>query len=145
MELEGDNYEGWSSERLLAYLAESDIAQPAGFAIEVYRERFVITDDVARVLERYLLSKIVDNRSAALEALVVYGERTGYTGDALMLHYVTRDADDSNYFFSLRVLRKMADRGDSAAKRVSELLERDPFVIETRLGIEQLQSEFGYD
>lgn len=84
-----DGYEAWTMERLLSLLSTSDVHQPAGFAIEVYRERFPISAAAVLVLERFLISDILDNRSAALEALVEYGNRNGYVVDALILHFLS--------------------------------------------------------
>jgi hypothetical protein len=124
------SYETWPEERLLEFLATADVCRPAGFAIEVYRERFPISDRTVPVLERFLTSPILDNRSAAIQALVDYGGRDGYVVDALVLHFLSREPSlgSQDTYATLRSLEKMKELGNRQAAKALVLLRMDPYV-----------------
>jgi hypothetical protein len=128
--MKSDSYEYWPEEKLLGFLAKSDVGRPAGFAIEVYRERFPITDRAVPVLERFLVSPVLDNRSAAIQALVDYGGREDYVVDALVLHFLSRDPSlgSQDTYATLRSLEKMKELGNPQAAKALVLLRMDPYV-----------------
>jgi hypothetical protein len=128
--METDDYDAWPEEKLFDHLAAAEVDQPAGFAIEVYRERFPISDRAVRVLERFLESSILDNRSAAIQALVDHGGRDGYVVDALVLHFLSRDPSlaSQDTYATLRSLEKMKELGNRQAARALVLLRMDPYV-----------------
>jgi len=107
-----------------------DIHSAVGGRIENYCDAFPITDDVIPVLERFLSSTRVENRDAALAALVIYGQRDGYEADAVLLHYQSRDyaGGSPEEFASIHYLRIMHDRGSATAFRLLDLLDADPYV-----------------
>jgi hypothetical protein len=130
-EVQSDDYEAWPEEKLFALLASADIDRPAGFAIEVYRERFPISERAVPVLEKFLVSRILDNRSAAIEALVNFGNRTDYVVDALVLHFLSRDEifGTPHTYAALSFLQHMSELGNRDAERAMTLLRLDPYVI----------------
>jgi hypothetical protein len=81
------------------------------------------------LLERFLRSRLVTNRSASLEALVIYGKRSNYASDAVLLHFQSRDGVGSpEEFAATDYLRRMRHRGSPEAARALDLLDAEPYV-----------------
>lgn len=116
-------------ERILAYLEGCPLDEEIGGQIESYCEQYRVGVDERPIFERFLASSQVDNRSAALLALVECGHFDGYEGDAVLLHYQSRedDADPAEYA-AINYLRMLAERGSHQARRILTLLNRDPYV-----------------
>jgi len=106
-----------SEDSILKRLSEQDIHAPAGGAIENYYETYDISDAAIPILERFLLSSNLDNRSAAL--------------DAVLLHFQGREFESvsTEVFEGLSHLASMRRGGNVAAERMAELLRSDPYVI----------------
>jgi len=117
-----------NEDSILAELLARDINTPIGGLIEEFLDRFPVTEGTIPVFERFLDSADVDNRSAALLALVEYGQRLGYEADALVLHYQTRSGGSPEEYAALRFLRLMSERGSASAARAWALLGRDEYV-----------------
>jgi hypothetical protein len=126
---------GRTRSEVLARLRDIDINSEVGGTIEDYFDTDVVINDhvdvdfAVAVFERFLLSRILDNRSAALEALVIHGRFQGYEADAVLLHFAAREDETSQVIFeSTSILRRMSDGGSLEAGRVLRVLEDDPYV-----------------
>lgn len=126
---------GQTRSELLSRLRDIDINREVGGTIEEYFDRDVVIDDcpeannAIKVFERFLLSTILENRFAALEALVIYGCLHGYEADAVLLHFASReDTSSQGIFEATSLLRRMRDGGSFEADRVLRILEQDPYV-----------------
>jgi len=119
-----------SEDSILKRLSEQDIHAPAGGAIENYYETYDISDAAIPILERFLLSSNLDNRSAALDALII-AKRYDYAADAVLLHFQGREFESvsTEVFEGLSHLASMRRGGNVAAERMAELLRSDPYVI----------------
>ncbi|HEV2737878.1 MAG TPA: hypothetical protein VGU66_04785 [Candidatus Elarobacter sp.] len=118
-----------AKDRALAEIAAIDTEAPAGGSIEDYCEHYGVTESDRQVFERFLRAKSVQNRSAALAALVECGELSGYEADALQLHYDSRDGlGTPEEFAAIGYLRKMRDLGSNTARTMLERLDADPYV-----------------
>jgi len=114
--------------RLWQRISCGDINEPLGADIEDFCDDFVVAPEMVPAFERILLSTLIDNRSAALWALVYYAHRVGYEADAVQLYFSARDADvEQAAAAALDYLGQMGKRGSAAAKRMSLLLARDPW------------------
>ncbi len=114
---------------MLQYLRDVDINEPVGGCIETYCESQPVIEEIAPVFERFLRSRSLSNRNAALEALVVYGKRSGYATDAVLLHYQSRNGVGSpEEFAAIDYLRRLRSRGSASAARALDLMDAEVYI-----------------
>jgi hypothetical protein len=106
---------------MLRDLHERDINAPAGGAIENFAEAYNVSDSAIPILERFLLSDNLDNRSAALEALIG-AKRYDYAADAVLLHFQGRECANVSMeaFDALSYLYLMRIAGNVSAERIAK-------------------------
>jgi hypothetical protein len=113
------------------FLGSCQADDEVGGLIEVISELEDVQPGDRALYERFLGSNSLSNRSAALEALIVYCELDGYEGEVVFLHFQSR-ADQASFvrYDTVRQLIVLRDRGSSSARRILELLQSDPFFRE---------------
>ena len=110
-------------------LESVDIESPVGGRIELYCEQYPVTQNERPIFERFLDAKSVQNRSAALAALVICGKFAVYEAAALQLHYDSRDGYGSaEEFAAINYLRKMSNLGNVRAHEILIRLDADPYI-----------------
>lgn len=113
----------------LTFLRNCELDETVGGFIENYCEVYSLTEDERPVFERFLMSPSLDNRSAALSALIQSGKFGGYEADALLLHYEGRtDRTSQVEFDGINYLRYLLEMGSNEADRILKLLNRQRYV-----------------
>ena len=124
-----------SPDELRGAIAMADLeSQAVADLIHEYCDHHRVTSDEKPIMERFLSSRSVRNRSAALAALISWGKFTGYDADALLLHFDSRDGTGSQEEYdALEYLRRLQYLGSAVARRMLAQLYVQPYVRKLRL------------
>jgi hypothetical protein len=108
------------------FLCHASLAEPVGGAIETAMIGGHLSDQEMEPIARFLKSPLLDNRDAAMAALVYPGGRRDLAPEAvgLLISGVQRDDSDA-YFAAIGYLVRMANDGDPIAARVVEAIRYD--------------------
>jgi len=112
-----------SKEDLLEFIKSRNISEPIGRAVELYCDRFPVTEAERTIFEKFLKSGDFLNRLDVLHALIVYGHFGGYEADLLYLHFETRTHDSPTCLEAISMLRDLAEMGSEVAIRILGLLQ----------------------
>jgi hypothetical protein len=114
-------------EMLISTLRTRDVNAPSGAYIEELGDLGLAAQHYGLV-ERFLDSDDLDNRDAALSALVLSAGRTGYSIDALLLFTAEKSNElpTVTEMSAVGCLALMAARDDAAAYKALRILSADP-------------------
>jgi len=106
---------------ITSILAEMDVNQPAAGYIEDLSAEHIASLNPA-ILERFLYSDDLDNRQAALDALVWIGQRNGYETDLLLLYHLAANKPTTADIVAMRCLALLLRKGSKPAFRILDSL-----------------------
>lgn len=115
------------------YLQSCDINENVSGALEELIDSSLVPSDQC-LLERFLVSPVIQNREVALDGLVTYLKADGYLGDVLLLHLDGMLAPDVADIVGARLLGASARAGNVSASRVLTNLSRRKDWVEEYAG-----------